>query len=355
MKRGKLALWLGLSLVLGVLIVIGRNGYGLGEKHAELSGLSAVMPTVGPVRDIIIAKGTVAYDHQFVLRSQIDGKVARLAVKEGDEVVRGQHLLRIVAPHEAVDLDLRRLELQRAQTKLSAINKELTATRRLVEVGGLPQYELDQKILERDTADKDLQQVRLEISRLNQTRDLSSLKSPVKGLVLSVPVEIGQRINTGDELVSLAGGVGPYIMAFVDAMDVERIHIGQSVIFSVQEDSGMRRKGRIKEIGRAVASSQRPNSVKVVVEPLESIQDLRISQQLYVEFVVLEEASVIRIPRELLYVEGVHQVVYVLTEQGVIAKPIQTQSGDVSFARVISGVALTDRLVLKPQNFRGSP
>ena len=94
-KRGKLAIWLGLSLVLGVLIVIGRNGYGLGEKHAEPSRLSAVMATVGPVRDIIIAKGTVAYDHQFVLRSQIAGKVVRLTVKEGDEVVRGQHLLRI--------------------------------------------------------------------------------------------------------------------------------------------------------------------------------------------------------------------------------------------------------------------
>lgn len=85
MKRGKLAIWLGLSPVLGVLIIIGRNGYGLGEKHAEPSSLSAVMATVGQVRDIIIVKGTVAYDHQFVLQSQIAGKVVRLTVKEGDE------------------------------------------------------------------------------------------------------------------------------------------------------------------------------------------------------------------------------------------------------------------------------
>ncbi len=217
-KRGKLAIWLGLSLVLGVLIVIGRNGYGLGEKHSEPSRLSAVMATVGPVRDINIAKGAVAYDHQFVLRSQIAGKVIRLTVKEGDEVVRGQHLLCIVAPHEEVDLDLRRPELQRGQAKSSAINKELTATRRLVGGGGFPQYELDQKILERDTADNELQQVRLEISPLHQTRDLSSLKSPVKRLLLSMLVEIGQLVNTGDELISLAGGASPYIIAVARAL-----------------------------------------------------------------------------------------------------------------------------------------
>lgn len=353
MKHAKLVTWLSLVLGLGALIVLSGEELGFGEKHTASVLSQAIMPTVGPIRDIITAKGRVAYNHQFVLRAHISGQVTELAVKEGDEVTRGRHLLRITAPQEEIDLDLRKIDLQRGQKKLSAIDEELIASRRLVAVGGMSQYELDQKTLERDLANKERQRAQLEISRLEQSRALSTLISPVKGLVLSVTVENGQRVNAGDELVSLTGGAGPYIITFVDAMDVERIHSGQSVVFSTQEDGGKQRKGIVREIGRAVADSQRPNSVKVVIEPLESIHDMPISQQLYVEIIILEEASVLRIPRELLSQEGGHQVVYVLTEQGIVTKPVQIQSGDVSFAKVISGLTLSDRLVRNPQHVRG--
>lgn len=353
MKRGKLAVWAGLALMLGVLFVIGRSELYIDEKFNKPELLQVASPTVGQVRDIIIAKGTVAYNWQVMLRSHISGQVTVLAVKEGDEVARGQQLIRISSPQEEIDLDLRKIELQRVQVNLSTLNKDIVAMQRLVAIGGIAQFELDQKILERDAAEKEVERARLELTRLRQTVALSNLVSPVKGLVLSVSVENGQRVNTGDELILLSGGIGPYVVTYVDATDVERINIGQAAVFSDQEDSGRRRKGIVKEISRAVAGAQRPNAVKVVIEPLEPIQDLRISQQLYVELVIFEEDSIVRIPRELIYRESGRQVVYVLTEQGIVAKPVQTQPGDASFAKLISGVELTDRLVRKPQHAGG--
>jgi RND family efflux transporter MFP subunit len=316
----------------------------------ELNPKFVITPTLGSLRDVIIAKGTVAYNRQAIIRSHINGQVTALTAHEGNEVTLGQQLIRISHPQEEIDLDLRKIELQRGQDNLAALNKDVAAMQRLITVGAISQFELDQKILDRNITEKDIEKVRLELARIKQTVALTNFVSPVKGLVLSVSVENGQRVNVGDELISLSGGNGPYVQAHIDAMDLERVHIGQMAIFSNQEDGGKRRKGRVKEISRSVATAQRPNTVKVIIEPQESIRDLRLSQQLYVELVILEEDSVIRIPREFVYKENGREVVYVLSDKGIIAKTIQTQPGDISFLKLKSGLEQTDRLVRKPLN-----
>jgi multidrug efflux pump subunit AcrA (membrane-fusion protein) len=131
-------------------------------------------------------------------------------------------------------------------------------------------------------------------------------------------------------------------------MDLGRIAVGQKVSFSDQEDSERRRTGRVKEIGRAVAGNQRQNTVKLVIEPLEAIDDLRLNQQLYVEFVTREEEAVLRVPRELVYERGGQRLVNVLTPEGARPRPIRTAPGDAAFDKVLGGIGAADRLL--PRN-----
>lgn len=351
MKKSNALLWCaaGLAATVMGLWAAGALSWPQG-RAAQALPVAAGQVTRGSLRDVLIAKGSVAYDHQLSVRAQLSGRVAAVAVHEGSEVRRGQALLRVEDPQGPIDADLRALEERRARTRLDALEKDVATAVRLVEAGGLARFELDQKLLERDLARKDLERSAMESAKLAEQRRLAQLNSPLDGLVITRPVVVGQWVNAGDELMQLAGGAARNVVAHVDAMDIERLRVGGPVVFSDQEDGGRRRKGRIAEIARTVApaQAQRQNAVKVIVQPLEDIGELRVSQQLYVEFVVLEEAQVLRVPKELVYADGAHQLVYVATPQGVRAQPVQTARGDASFDKVVAGLNGGEALVRRP-------
>lgn len=310
---------------------------------------NAVYPTIGPVRDVIIAKGTVTLAHQLTLRAPVSGRISGLTVREGSDVRAGQRLLRIDDAQDDAELELRKLELQRNKAKLAALEREQDVIRRLVEIGSSARYELEQKSLEADLARKDISRAELELARFVEKKAQSTLASPEPGMLVAIPVVTGQFVHAGDELLTLAGGAARTVVAYVDAMDLERLSVGQAVEFSDQEDVGIRRRGKVKEIGRAVGGGQRQNAVKLVVEPLDPIDDLRISQQLYVEFVVLDEAQTLRVPKDYVSTLGDQKFVYVATAQGIDRRPVKTLRGDANFERVLAGVGIDDQLVRRPE------
>lgn len=323
-------------------------------KTSQTRPTNSVYPTIGPVRDVIIAKGTVTLAHQLTLRAPASGRITALTVREGADVRPGQRLLRIEDAQDGAELELRKLELQRNKAKLEALERELDVTRRLVEIGSSARYEFEQKSLEVDLARKDISRAELELARFVEKTAQSSLASPEAGMVVAIPVVKGQFVHAGDELATLASGAARTVVAYVDAMDLERLGVGQAVEFSDQEDGGIRRRGKVKEIGRTVGGGQRQNAVKVVVEPLAPIDDLRISQQLYVEFVVLDEAQTLRVPKDYVSTLNDQKFVYVVTAQGVERRLVKTLRGDANFERVLAGVSMEDQLVRRPEAAGGA-
>lgn len=317
------------------------------SRGDERRGAATVSASRGPIRDIIISKGTVAYDHQLALRAPASGRLVSLGISEGQTIRRGQSLLRVIDPQDDTEIALRNIERQRADIKLAALKDELGALARLVEVGSVARYDLDQKKLEAEIAVKERDRADVELRRLATKRQLATLMSPLDGMIVAMPVVAGQMVNANEELLSVAGGKARYVVAYLDAMEVARIAVGQSAVFSDQEDGGKRFPGKVIEIARAIASSQRQNTVRILVEPLEPLRELRLSQQLYVEFVVKEDQDALRIPRELVYTRGDQKLVNVLTPAGARAQLVEIGRGDTTFDIVVSGITASDRLLPK--------
>lgn len=335
----------GLAVALGVLAT---RSSAAEARAAARSATQGTRATVGPIRDVIFAKGTLAYDHQLSLRVQTGGRVAPFTLREGSAVRRGQELLRVIDPQDDIERSLRQLEQARAEAKLAAMRKEVAALTRLVEIGSSAAWDLEQKKLELNMAAKDVERAAIELRRLEAKLALGSLKSPIDGMVIAVPLVPGQLVHVNEEALTVAGGNSRFIVAYLDAMDVERIAIGQDVVFSDQEDSTRRRLGKVKDIARAIASSQRQNTVKVTVAALEPIADLRLSQQLYVEFVLFESKGALRVPRELVYARDGQKLVNVRRGDEVRAAPILTKPGDATFDMVVAGISASDELL--PRN-----
>lgn len=314
-----------------------------------------VQPTHGPVRNVIIAKGTISYPMQITLRAQRNGRLSSLSVSEGSPVKFGQSVAELLDPQDQLDRQLLDVDMKRIQARRDALVREIADMRLLLAAGGLARHEMEMKELELHLIIKDAERVRVEAAKLTERQLHTRHISPLSGVALAVPVTQSQWLNVGDELMTIAGGGGPNVTVNLDAMDLERVHVGQQVVFSAREDGGILYRGRVQEISRGVSSGPRQNTVKVTIAPSEPISELRVAQQLYVEIMVLEEASVLRLPKEYLYRQDQQVLAQVLTDRGLELRRVQTRPGDATYDIILSGLSPEDRVVLPTESARTKP
>jgi len=336
-------------MVIAIIIII-MFGSGLYKPVVMLPQAMFTHPTIGSIRDVLIAKGKVEYENNILIRSNVSGQVADILVQDHSVVKPGQILLRLEDPYARINRKAKLLELKASRIKLDSMNEELHMKKSLVATGGLPKFELVEKTLARNLILNDIERIKLDLIRFDKTEEMSLFKSPVSGLVTAIFVTQNQRVHVGDQMMSLVGGDNKKIIVYVDAMDIGSIWIGQLVSFSEHEDTDATRSGRVASIGKDVADTKRPNSVKVVIEPVATVKDLLVSQQLYVEFIIRNKDSVMKVPRELVYEKNNKKLVYLLTPQGVKPKVIDIVRGDATFDIAISGLDVNDKLVRQPTN-----
>jgi len=171
-------------------------------------------PTVGPAaethpREVAMARGKIEVQGGLLeLSPAQDGLVQTLAVKEGQEVQRGQLLLRLAGNAAAADLAVAESELQLARAKHQAHAQRLPALRRaaarLSEAAAAgaaePQRaeEAQQSLLDAEAelavsqAEADVAHSRLMLVRTQNDR--LELRAPESGLVVRVNTQAGQRV-----------------------------------------------------------------------------------------------------------------------------------------------------------------
>lgn len=313
--------------------------------RSSSTGPQAVHPSMGAIRDVITGKGTVAYVHQVVVKAQRQGRVDQVLVNEGESVRSAQALVHVADVEADVESATRDAERQKVSTRIAALQQDIADLSRLVAAGAVAPYDLSQKRVELDLARKDMEISIQDRERLEINKARATVRSPFAGIVVSLPVAVGQWVASGEELLTVSGGSSRNIVAYVDATDMARLSIGQEVAFSDQPDNSSLRQGKVASISRVVDASQRQNSVRVLVEPAASIDDLRLSQQLYLEFIVRSAASVLRVPKDYVHHTEKGAVVYVADERGVRARPVNIASGDRNFDQVISGLDVKDHIM----------
>lgn len=337
-----LAISLAIVIGLGALFAAAVASW---QKSRPQETQPTVQPSMGKVREVMTSKGNVSYKSQVSIKTQIQGRVDKISVREGQAVKAGQVLLQINDPDANNELSARDMDQSKLIAKIDALTRDVADIGRLVAAGASPRSELDQKRLELDFARTDLGLAKLDKAKLEQAQSRNQVRSPFDGILIQLPISQGQWVHVREELAVLAGGSKLQIVAYVDASDLPRLTVGQAVDFSDQPDSEKFRRGRISSIGDVVDSAQRQNSVRVVIDPSDALSGLRFSQQLYLEFVIHEASNVLRIPRGYARQEQDQTVVYVVEQTGIKARAIKLGSGDRHFDQVTSGLQLSDRLV----------
>lgn len=196
----------------------------------------------------IRAVGTLRAVQGADLALQLPGIVSEIDFESGQDVTKGQVLLRLRSEDDAA-----KLHALEATAELSRIN-----------------YERDQKlppgrVISQATLDSDATKLASDAAQVAQQRaivDQKVLRAPFSGRLGIRAVDLGEYLAAGTTVVSLQSLDPIYVDFHLPQQDLARIKVGQAVDAAVDTWPGRRYVGKISAISPEVDTGSRNVTVR---------------------------------------------------------------------------------------------
>jgi HlyD family secretion protein len=271
-----------LALVAVPVVQRMRRGGDVKEAEIQVVGKQLISPT-------ILASGSLTYQTEIRMVSEVMGRVQEILVKEGDAVKQGELLLRLdpattkadVAQLEAA-MQQSRLAIERQQVQLATLETRLKRYQQLRDQAVIDANTFDDIQSQRDLArvelDSSRQSLRQTEAQLNRSRELlakTELRAPITGKVTQLTIKTGETAVpsvtsiAGSDLMVIADTSNRYAEVNVNETDVARVAVGQEarIVPAAFPDSSWR--GVVETVAvspRQVAGQGKSYPVKIRLE-----------------------------------------------------------------------------------------
>lgn len=239
----KRKLWTGLAIVGGLILVIlisklGSRGSGVAVETAQVEART--------IRSSILASGELQYKDPVELKPEVIGKISAIPVVEGQQVRKGQVVLRLdpelfqaqVAQQQAA---VQQAEIAIQSQKLTVANLEQQYTRQqalfkqhLVDANSFDNLknQLDLANTEMQAREQALQIAQAQLNQAQQNLSKTVITSPLNGMVTSLPVKVGETVITGTNiagstLMDIADPSEVLADVQVDEADIANVKLGE--------------------------------------------------------------------------------------------------------------------------------
>lgn len=340
------------------------------------------------ISNTISTNGKIEPVGGFEAHAPAPATVKRVAVQQGQTVKRGQLLLqlddaearaqaaRALAQMRSAEADLHAVQqggtheevlttgsqLVKAQGELDAARRNLDAMKRLQQNGAASAAEveaaqnqfnaaqaqvtlLEQKQSEKRYSRPEVEKVQAQLEQARAAyaaaEDLlhhSDVVSPEDGLVYNLPVRQGVFVNTGDLLVQVADLSTVQVRAFVDEPDLGRLAKGEKVSISWDALPNRSWQGTVTQIPTTVTT----RGTRTVGEVTCEIQnpDLKLIPNVNVNVAITtaRHDNVVTVPREAVHQSDGERFVYVIRDNQLQKRDVQTGISDLTRIEVTQGL-----------------
>lgn len=348
-------------------------GYGSGEKAMEGPGggspsLKTAKAAVGELRLTVTATGTVTPEVEVVVKSKAGGEITEFRPEEGDELKRGEVVVRLdpetektrVRQQEA-NLLMAEARLEKAKVSLKDAELRLKREKRLFEEGIISAQEHDDSVIAFERAKSDLKiaeaeliQSREKLKEAETLLDDTVIKAPLSGTILKKYVDEGQVISStlssaseGTPLFSMANLERIYVKAMVDEVDTSRVSPGDETFITVDGLPGRSFKGKVVR----VAPQGRVERTVTVFETWVEVSDngrtlLKPGMTSDVEITTEVKKGVLTVPNESLKIRDGKTGAFVVRDSSPVFTPIETGETNGIITEVKSGLKGGEEVVV---------
>jgi HlyD family secretion protein len=296
MKK-KTVIWIVVIAVLLITLLLFGSNAGWFGKKGKFKKVEITTIELVDITETVAATGKIQPEVEVKLSSEVSGEIIDLPIKEGQQVEKGDLLVKInpdlvqsILSQSQAGLQTVRAQLAQAEAALK--NAELNYNRNsaLFDKGVISKSEWDRSIADFEGAEAAKQSayynVRSAAANVKQSRDnlsRTSIYAPMSGTISKLSVELGERVvgtaqMAGTEIVRVANLNNMEVEVDVNENDIVKVSVGDSTI--VEVDAYLKRefKGIVTEIANSaqttLSADQVTNfKVKIRIVP-ESYQDL---------------------------------------------------------------------------------
>ncbi|MEI2733827.1 MAG: efflux RND transporter periplasmic adaptor subunit [Rhodoblastus sp.] len=177
-----------------LVVAATAQGAAAGEfvvRAQDIDDRKAVIATVEPVR-------------QLVARARIGGTVAQLKVREGDVVVAGQEIARVVDQKLSLQMQALNSRIKSQQAARDKAQLDFDRASELMRRGVSTQAQLDQAKAALDIGERNLSAIKSDRDVIVQQSAEGAVLAPGAGRVLTVPVSAGRVLMPGETVATIA-------------------------------------------------------------------------------------------------------------------------------------------------------
>lgn len=320
----------GIAVMLVLVIVAGAyaatRGKGKGEPESDIRTEKV---EIADVQVKVNEVGTVEPEVKVEVKSAVSGRVVDILVRDGDFVERGQLLARVEPDlNQAQSLSETKNSLRSAEIAFQQAKSDFESNRSLFAQGLLApasQRESETRYLSaKQQYESALEKYRLveqsgiPIGRSATRFGRSNVSSPMKGIVLTRDVEIGETVtsgvssfNAGTVLFTVADVSSMIVRAGVNEVDIAKIHAGQPVKVTLDAFPKVHFPARISRIAPAVRVDDKVRVFDVEIRLDTQGKELRSGMTANIEVAGEKKTKVLTVPVESVFLRDDGEIVYV--------------------------------------------
>ncbi|REE16796.1 HlyD family secretion protein [Winogradskyella pacifica] len=283
--------------IVGLLVVVAGSKMGWFGEKGDFKEVTIKEVTLKDIVETVSATGKIQPEVEVKISSEVSGEILELPFKEGQEVKKGDLLVRVnpdliqsaVSRTQASYQNVR-AGLEQAEANLKQAKADYERNQTLFNKGVISKSEWDRSIAAYETAvagkSSAYYSVQSAAATVNEAKDnlsRTTIYSPMTGTISLLSVELGERVvgtqqMAGTPILSVANLKNMEVEVDVNENDIVKVNIGDSTIVEVDAYLKKQFKGVVTAIANSAAGTLAADQVtnfKVKVRIIEeSYKDL---------------------------------------------------------------------------------
>ena len=344
--------------------------------------------------ETITANGKIQPEKEVKISPDVSGEIVELTIKEGDQVEKGQLLLRIkpdtyisqkdrsLAAISSARARLAQSQAQFTQSELSFKRSKQLFNEQTISKSDYEQAEASYTVAksEVDAAKFAIISAEASLKEANENLIKTSIYAPMSGTVSMLLVELGERVAgtnlmAGTELLRVADLSRMEAQVEVNENDIVKVTLGDTALIEVDAYLDKKFKGIVTEIANSakttgVSADQVTNfDVKILVLP-ESYQELvnagdknpfRPGMSASVDIQTQSKSDILTVPIQSVTTrtdttkvqitpsgKDIRTLVFITDGKYAFARDVKTGIQDNNYIEIISGIKLNDKVISSP-------
>ncbi len=257
-------------------------------------------------RDIVVsaqASGAIQPDTTVEVKTRASGEVLEILVQTGQEVKRGQLLMRIDprTPENAVQQAQAQLDVAKSQAEIT--KTQLARSAELREAKTITQQEYETAQLSYATAKAAVVRAQIDLENARISREDTDVRAPISGIIIEKGVERGQvvasatsNVGGGTVLMKMADMSLVQVKTLVDETDIGKIKPGLGTSVTVDAYPNRPFRGTVLKIEPLATVEQNVTMFPVLVRIDNRDGLLRSGMNAEVEIHIGRRDSVLAVP-----------------------------------------------------------